>query len=50
VGAGKGGGSGTVAVQKEGRKEGRKEERGCCLGSKLSWDGILEEETLKLEV
>jgi hypothetical protein len=28
----------------------RKEERGCCLGSKLIWDGILEEETLKLEV
>lgn len=46
MGAGKGGGSGSVAVQKEGRKE----ERGCCLGSKLSWDGILEEETLKLEV
>ncbi len=50
MGAGKGGGSGSVAVQKEGKKEGRKEERGCCLGSKLIWDGILEEETLKLEV
>jgi hypothetical protein len=36
--------------RKEGRKEGRKEKRGCCLGSKLIWDGILEEETLKLEV
>jgi hypothetical protein len=34
------------------RKEGRKEERKgvAVLEVKLSWDGILEEETLKLEV